>query len=295
MIHAIAAGKINWTLEVLGKRSDDYHEVRTVLQTIELHDELTFETADRMSLNVTGPHTATDNDMVLQAARLRRERDRQSSGVSIGLDKRMPVAAGLGGGSSDAAATLRVLNEVWQARLGQHGLARLAARLGSDVPFFLRGGTALAGGRGEVTSPLPDAPMAWLVLLVPALSVPEKTRRMYEALTPDDFTDGFRTKTLADHISAGGRIEDKHLYNAFDRAAYDVFEGLAVFRDWLLEAGAPSVHVCGAGPSLFALASGEPEALAIRARLNRARHGERVHVVRTVTAAESTLTWTTDA
>jgi 4-diphosphocytidyl-2-C-methyl-D-erythritol kinase len=295
MIHAIAPGKINWTLEVLGRRPDDYHEVRTVIQTIELHDELTFTTADRMSLNVTGPHIATNNDLVLQAARLRRERDRESSGVSIGLDKRVPVAAGLGGGSSDAAATLRVLNEMWQARLGQHGLARLAARLGSDVPFFLRGGTALAGGRGEVTSPLPDAPMTWLVLLVPALSVPEKTHRMYEALTPDDFTDGSRTKTLADHVSAGGRVEDKHLYNAFDRAAYEVFEGLAVFRDWLLEAGAPSVHVCGAGPSLFALASGEPEALAIRARLNRARHGERVHVVRTVTAAESTLTWTTDA
>jgi 4-diphosphocytidyl-2-C-methyl-D-erythritol kinase len=295
VIHAIAPGKINWTLEVLGKRPDDYHEVRTVIQTIELHDELTFTTADRMSLSVTGPHIATDEDLILQAVRLRRERDREPGGISISLDKRLPVAAGLGGGSSDAAATLRVLNEMWEARLGQHGLARLAARLGSDVPFFLRGGTALAGGRGEVTSPLPDAPMTWLVLLVPALALPNKTRTMYEALTPGDFTDGSRTKALADHISGGGRIEGERLYNAFDRAAYEVFEGLAVFRDWLLEAGAPSVHVCGAGPSLFALASGEPEALAIRARLNRARRGERVHVVRTVTAAESTLTWTTDS
>lgn len=292
MIHAIAPGKINWTLEVLARRRDDYHEVRSIMQTIELHDELTFEPADRVTLDVTGPHEPTDDDLVLRAARLRRERDRDSSGVQIRLDKRVPVAAGLGGGSSDAAATLRVVNEMWRARLGQHGLARLAGRLGSDVAFFLRGGTALAGGRGEVIRPLPDAPPAWLVLLVPGLSLVEKTRRMYEALTPANFTDGSRTKALADHITGGGRVEDAHLYNAFDRAAFEVFEGLAVFRDWLLEAGASSVHVCGAGPSLFALASGEPEALAIRARLNRARRGERVHVVRTVTAAEATLTWT---
>jgi 4-diphosphocytidyl-2-C-methyl-D-erythritol kinase len=292
VIHAIAPGKINWTLEVLGRRRDDYHEVRSIMQTIELHDELTFEPSDRVSLDVTGPHEPTDNDLVLRAAGLRRERDRDSSGVQIRLDKRVPVAAGLGGGSSDAAATLRVLNEMWQARLGQHGLARLAGGLGSDVAFFLRGGTALAGGRGEVIRPLPDAPPAWLVLLVPWLSLTEKTRRMYEALTPADFTDGSRTKALADHISSGGYVGATHLFNVFDRAAFEVFEGLAVFRDWLLEAGAPSVHVCGAGPSLFALASGEPEALAIRARLKRARRGERVHVVRTVTAAEATLTWT---
>ncbi|HEY8767389.1 MAG TPA: 4-(cytidine 5'-diphospho)-2-C-methyl-D-erythritol kinase [Dehalococcoidia bacterium] len=295
MIHAIAPGKINWTLEVLGRRRDDYHEVRSIMQTIELHDELTFEPADSLSLEVSGPHKPTDDDddddLVLQAARLRRERDRDSSGVQIRLDKRLPVAAGLGGGSSDAAATLRVLNEMWQARLGQHGLTRLAGGLGSDVAFFLQGGTALAGGRGEVIRALPDAPPAWLVLLVPGLSVTEKTRRLYEALTPADFTDGSRTKALADHISVGGCVEDAHLYNAFDRVAYEVFEGLTVFRDWLLEAGAPSVHVCGAGPSLFALASGEPESLAIRARLNRARRGERVHVVRTVTAAEATLAW----
>jgi 4-diphosphocytidyl-2-C-methyl-D-erythritol kinase len=292
VIHAIAPGKINWTLEVLGRRLDEYHEVRSIMQTIELHDELTFEPADRVSLDVTGPHEPTDNDLVLRAAGLRRERDRDSSGVQIRLDKRVPVAAGLGGGSSDAAATLRVLNEMWQARLGQHGLARLAGGLGSDVAFFLRGGTALAGGRGEVIRPLPDAPPAWLVLLVPGLSLTEKTRRMYEALTPADFTDGSRTKALADHISGGGCVGAAHLYNVFDRAAFEAFEGLVVFRDWLLEAGAPSVHVCGAGPALFALANGEPEALAIRARLKRARRGERVHVVRTVTAAEATLTWT---
>src|SRR6186997_221447 len=101
MIHAVAPAKINWTLEMLGRRKDGYHEIRTILQTIELHDELTFEPADQVSLEVIGPHIADDEDLILQAARLRRERDRDSSGVSIKLDKRVPVAAGLGGGSSD--------------------------------------------------------------------------------------------------------------------------------------------------------------------------------------------------
>lgn len=294
MIHAIAPAKVNWTLEVLGRRKDGYHEVRTILQTIELHDELTFEPADQVSLEVTGPHTPDDEDLILQAARLRRERDRDSTGVTIKLDKRVPLAAGLGGGSSDAAATLRVLNQMWNARLGQFGLARVAGRLGSDVPFFLTGGTALGGGRGEVIRALADAPMAWLVLLVPAIQLPDKTRRMYGELQPGDFTDGSKTTALVDHINAGGHVEPRQLYNAFDRAAYEVFEGLSQYRDFLLEAGASSVHVAGAGPTLFALASGEPEALAIRQRMNRARHGERVHVVRTVTAAEATLTWTSE-
>ncbi|MEO8456894.1 MAG: 4-(cytidine 5'-diphospho)-2-C-methyl-D-erythritol kinase [Chloroflexota bacterium] len=292
MIHAIAPAKVNFTLEVLGKRKDDYHEVRSIMQTIELHDELTFEEAEQVSLEVTGPHEATDQDLILQAARLRRERDRDSAGVRIKLDKRVPVASGLGGGSSDAAATLRVLNQMWNARLGKFGMARVAARLGSDISFFLNGGTALAGGRGEVVRALPDAAMAWLVLLVPPIQMHDKTRTMYSALAPEDFTDGSKTAALAEHLSSGGHILPEHLYNAFDRAAFEVFEGLMQYRDFLLEAGAPSVHVAGAGPTLFALASGEPEALAIRQRMNRARHGERVHVVRTVTAAEATLTWT---
>jgi 4-diphosphocytidyl-2-C-methyl-D-erythritol kinase len=291
MIHAIAPAKINWTLEVLGKRKDGFHEIRTVLQTIELHDELTFEPADRVSLEVNGAYTPDDEDMILRAARLRRERDRDSAGVAISVDKRIPLAAGLGGGSSDAATTLRVMNDMWQAKLGQFGLARLAAQLGSDVSFFLHGGTALGGGRGEVVRALPDAPMAWIVLLVPAMQLHHKTKRMYEAIDERDFTDGSRTTALAEHLAAGGHVEPRFLYNAFDRAAYEVVEGLGQYRDFLLEAGAPSVHVAGAGPALFTLANGEPEALAIRQRMNRARHGERVHVVRTVTAAEATLTW----
>jgi 4-diphosphocytidyl-2-C-methyl-D-erythritol kinase len=116
---------------------------------------------------------------------------------------------------------------------------------------------------------------------------------MYGALTPEDFSDGSRTAGLASAIEQDRAVEDVMLCNAFERVAYTIFPGLAGFRDWMIEAGARSVHVSGAGPALFALASGEPEARAMRARMNRARRGERVYIVRTIPASEATLAWRT--
>jgi 4-diphosphocytidyl-2-C-methyl-D-erythritol kinase len=292
VIHTVAPAKINWTLEVLGKRDDGYHEVRTVLQTIELHDELSFEAAEDFDYEVKGPYQPTQDDTVLRAASLFAV-EHEVGGVHIRLDKRVPVASGLGGGSSDAAATLRAMIRLSGAGLSDDQLAAFAGAIGSDVAFFVRGGTALGEGRGEQIRPLPDAREAWLVLVVPAIAMENKTRTMYGALTPGDFWDGSRTAALAARIESGEPIEDSMLCNAFERAAYEKFDGLAGFRDWMLEAGARSVHLSGAGPALFALASGEPEARAIRGRMNRARRGERVYVVRTIPASEATLLWTT--
>jgi 4-diphosphocytidyl-2-C-methyl-D-erythritol kinase len=290
VIHTVAPAKVNLTLEVLGKRDDGYHEVRSVLQTIELHDELTFEAEDEFSYDVKGPYEVSEDDLVLRAASLFAV-EAGVPGVDIRLDKRIPVASGLGGGSSDAAATLRAMERLFSAK---DGLVRgLAEGIGSDVPFFLQGGTVLAEGRGERVTPLPDIGEKWLVLVVPAIRIENKTRAMYGALLPGDFSDGGKTPALVDAVRQGRSIDDEMLCNAFERAAYEMFPGLGGFRDWMLEAGARSVHLSGAGPALFALASGEPEARAIRGRMNRARRGERVYVVRTVSAAEATLTWNT--
>ena len=212
-------------------------------------------------------------------------------GAKISVVKRIPVGAGLGGGSSDAAATLRGLHAAWGIARDGERLAQIAAGLGSDVPFFLRGGTALAEGRGETVMPLPDAPETWIVLVVPPISMPEKTRRMYAALEPSDYTQGSHSQTLVDELAAGKPIDDEILYNAFERAAFEVFAGLEKYREWMLAAGAARVHLAGSGPSLFALASGETEARAMRARMNRPKAGERVYAVRTITAAEATAVW----
>ena len=278
-----APAKINWTLEVLGRREDGYHEVRTVLQAIDLCDILEFGPGEGVRLEVEGPHEALEDDLVLRAAALLDGGG--GRGARIRLTKRIPVAAGLGGGSSDAAAAVRGLSEVWGLGRSDEELTELAAQLGSDVPFFLVGGTALAEGRGERVTPLPDAALAWLVVVVPPIALADKTKRMYGALTPSDFTDGSRTVALAERLRAGMPLRDADLYNAFERAAYAVIEGLDVYRGALLAAGAGRVHLAGAGPALFALAADEAAARAMLSRL-RAPGGE-AFAARTLTAAES--------
>jgi len=278
-----APAKINWTLEVLGRRNDGYHEVRTVIQTVEPCDALELAPADGLDLEVEGAHEPSQDDLVLRAAALLGGGG--AGGARIRLSKRVPVAAGLGGGSSDAAAALHGLNELWRLGHGDARLAEIGAGIGSDVAFFVYGGTALAEGRGERVTPLSDLAPTWLVLLVPPFRLPEKTRRMYNALTPADFTDGSRTEALLRRLRQGLPIVDEGLYNAFQRVAYEVFEGLEASRDALLAAGARRVHLAGSGPALFALGPDEGTARAVHDRLRPP--GGQALVVRTLTAAEA--------
>jgi 4-diphosphocytidyl-2-C-methyl-D-erythritol kinase len=280
-----APAKINWTLEVLARRDDGYHEVRTVLQTIDLWDEVRLEPADTLSLTAQGDHQSTEQDLALAAARLLAEETGRPPRASIGLAKRIPSAAGLGGGSSDAAAALRGLDRLWGTALGDDGLSALAARLGSDVPFFLRGGTALAEGRGELVSALPDVPTAWLLILVPPYKLADKTKRMYQALTTSVFSDGSRSQAVAQRIREGERIDDPWLFNAFEPSAFRTFAGLERYREVLLAAGARRVHLTGSGPALFALASERAEAEQMR-RFLPPSDGE-VFLARTIVAPEA--------
>jgi 4-diphosphocytidyl-2-C-methyl-D-erythritol kinase len=278
-----APAKINWTLEVLGRRDDGYHEVRTIIQTVEPCDALELGPADGLVLEVEGAHEPSQGDLVLRGAAVLG--GGQAGGARIRLSKRVPVAAGLGGGSSDAAAALHGLNELWRLGYGDARLAEIGAEIGSDVAFFVYGGTALAEGRGERITPLSDVPTVWLVLLMPPLRLPEKTRRMYNALTPADFTDGSGTEALLRRLRQGLPVVDEGLYNAFQRVAYEVFEGLEAYRDALLAAGARRVHLAGSGPALFALGPDEGTARAVHDRLRPP--GGQALVVRTLTAAEA--------
>ena len=282
-----AQAKINWTLEVLGRRDDGYHEVRTVLQTVSTGDLLEIEPADELTLEVTGEHEASEDDLVLRAARALD--GGAGRGARIRLAKLVPVAAGLGGGSSDAAATLRGLNELWALGRSEGELAEIAAGVGSDVSFFLTGGTALGEGRGERVTALPDASPRWLVLVVPKMRLEEKTKRMYEALRPEHYGDGTRSSVLVERVKVGRGVREEHLYNAFDEVAYEVFEGLAAYREALLAAGAEAVHVAGAGPALFALAAGQTNQREIFQRLMLPSSAGSATMLVTVGRADSLL------
>ncbi|MBI2858096.1 MAG: 4-(cytidine 5'-diphospho)-2-C-methyl-D-erythritol kinase [Chloroflexi bacterium] len=253
MITARAPAKINLTLEVLGKRGDGYHEIRSIMQTIDLCDELSFEMSDELFIDCSDNDLPSPDNYVTRAAELLREFSGQRRGAIIRLHKVIPMSAGLGGGSSDAAATLVGLNKLWQTRASGDELSRLAQSIGSDVPFFIQGGTALAAGRGEIIAPLKKPAEGWILLLHPALPILEKkTARLYGALTPVAFSGGERTLNLQRRTENGMPVQDAGLYNAFDQVAEALFSGLKELRSNSEEIIARRLHLAGSGPALFA-------------------------------------------
>jgi len=258
-----AYAKVNLTLEVLGKRSDGYHEVSTVLQTIGLWDRVSLEMAGDISMANPVPGVSDTENLALKAAYLMREHTGESKGVRIELEKRIPLASGLGGGSSDAAAVLAGLNSLWGLDLSRDELVPLGARLGADVPFFLQGEAALAQGFGERVTPLPPLPQTWIMLLIPPISIPNKTATLYSLLTSKHYTDGHYSNALVEMLNRGSPLDSGSLFNVFEDVAWDAFPGLAELWASLENVGVKRVHLAGSGPSLFTLVSSREEGAAI--------------------------------
>lgn len=252
--------KVNLTLEIVRRRDDGFHEIASLVHTIGLADDLHLGPASTLLSRVEGLSIEPSANLVTRAAALLERTARRSFGAEITLIKRIPAAAGLGGGSSDAAATLIGLNQLWGLDLTVSELADLAAELGSDVPFFLRGGAALMTGRGEILEPLPPQPGQWLILVVPEHDVADKTRRLYAALTPDDFSSGDITRRAVAALHTGRIVEDD-LMNGFSRAARASFPHLATTWSAVEQRCGRRFHLSGAGPALFGLASGRADAL----------------------------------
>ena len=254
MIKAYAYAKINITFEVLGRRQDGYHDVSTILQTIDLKDTVEFELDSSINIDCDNVELRSSDNLVLKAANLLKKETGYKGGAKIILKKGIPVAAGLGGGSSDAGATLVALNRLWKLKLSIESLVELAAALGSDVPYFIHGGTALAEGRGERVTPLPPLLQSWVVLMKPSVLVPElKTKAMYGALRPSHYSKGEHTKRAVSAIERGVVRDGLSVYNAFDAVAFEMYEGMEWYWKQFMSAGAPEVHLAGSGPTLFTL------------------------------------------
>ena len=247
-----AYAKLNLGLEVLGRRDDGFHDLVTVFQTVSLFDEMTASPAAEFSIRCRNPALTGRRNLVWQAADLLREESGGDQGAVIRLEKSIPVSAGLGGGSSDAAAALVLLDRLWELDWPEERLVEAAGRLGSDVPFFLRGGAALARGRGEVLEALPTPRDQWFVLLMPNIRLRGKTPTLYRRLRPADFTDGSTTEGLAESLRAGAPLEEANMVNTFERAALETFPGLDRFWNALEVAVGHPAHLSGSGPSLFA-------------------------------------------
>ncbi len=267
MVDVKAPAKINLTLEVLGERPDGFHEIRSVIQTIDLYDSLRFRSNRRLRFSCDNPEFIVEESLVTRAAALLQEAGGSSRGATIDIKKRIPLVAGLGGDSSDAAAVLSQLNKLWKMGLSTEQLLELAPGLGSDVAFFLYGGTALVKGRGEEVTALPPLPRRWVVLLVPPFSrMPEKTAKLYASLKPSHYTDGQITERLVKVLNEGRGFKPSMLFNTFENVAFELFPRLKLYRDHFIKLGAYNVHLAGSGPALFTMMDDQFQAENLYAR-----------------------------
>ena len=270
MLILLAPAKLNLTLEVVGKRDDGYHEIRSVVQTIGLCDRLLFQASQQTEYSSNMPEWVPQQSLVPRAVDLVREATGCNLGVEIQVEKYIPLMSGLGGDSSDAAVVLRGLNRLWELNLSQEKLRELASRLGSDVALFLYGGTVMIEGRGEKVTPLPSLPKMWVVLVLPEVPrEPGKTGRAYANLQEAEYTDGRTTERLVETLKTGKDFAPSRLFNTFERSAYAGSSELVACRERMLAAGADNVHLAGSGPALFTLIKKRTEAEGLHDRLSR--------------------------
>jgi 4-diphosphocytidyl-2-C-methyl-D-erythritol kinase len=250
-----AYAKINLTLDVLGRRSDGYHELTTVMQAVDLYDTICLAESqdEQVHLHCDRPELSNAENLAVRAAQIVRQRLNLQRGIVLELRKCIPMAAGLGGGSSDAAAVLLALQKWWQLPLTSDDLLDMAASLGSDVPFFLSSGLALCEGRGERVTPLPPrwpAALRWFVLVKPAISV--STAAVFGSLPASDYSDGAHSRAVAAALREGSELKTEHLCNDLERGVLERFSEVARARSDLFSAGAKLVRLSGSGPTLFA-------------------------------------------
>ena len=254
MMTATAPAKLNLTLEVLKKRPDGFHEIRSVVQTVTLNDNLKIGAASRVEFKCNLPEWSASKSLVSKAVSLLQNASGCRQGALIEIEKRIPLSSGLGGDSSDAAAVLRGLNLLWNLKLSLRDLISYASQLGSDVPLFLYGGTVLIEGKGEKIRPLRPMPHMTVILLIPSiLKTDNKTQQMYAQLNVRNYTPGSITEDFVNMLDGKASKPGIGLYNVFEEPAYRFFAGLKDFKQKFLEAGAGDVHVAGSGPTLFSL------------------------------------------
>ena len=248
-----APAKINLSLDVLHKRSDGFHEVEMVMTTVDLADRIEL-TPQPSEISVESESRFVPNDernLAYRAAKLMKDRFGVKQGVKIFIEKNIPVAAGLAGGSSDAAAVLRGVNRMWELGLGMDELARLGAEIGSDVSFCVYGGTALATGRGEKVQSIPAPPPCWVVLSKPTIGV--STQSIYQNLDLDG-AEHPNTAAMVDALKKGDYEGIcANVGNTLEGVTLGLHEEVGQIKDQMKQAGADAVLMSGSGPTVFSL------------------------------------------
>jgi 4-diphosphocytidyl-2-C-methyl-D-erythritol kinase len=258
-VYEKAPAKINLTLDVLRKRDDGYHEVEMIMTMVDLADRLEMEELPRDTIIISsqaGYIPLDEKNLAFQAAKLIKERYSVKKGVYIHLDKRIPVAAGLAGGSSDAAATLRGLNRLWNLNIPLRELQKLGEELGSDVPFCVTGGTAIARGRGERLEMIGPPPQCWVILVKPPINV--STADVYGKLSVDKIRKHPSTKAVLEAIRNGDfHTMCRSLGNVLEEVTMELHPEVRHLKNAMLRLGADGALMSGSGPTVFGLVQRE--------------------------------------
>jgi 4-diphosphocytidyl-2-C-methyl-D-erythritol kinase len=249
-----APAKINLSLDVLNKRADGYHEVKMIMTTIDLADRIELEHIEEDTIQIISHNRYVPDDqrnLAYQAARLLKEKYDVKTGVAITITKVIPVAAGLAGGSSDAAATLRGLNKLWNLGLSLEELAQLGSEIGSDVSFCVYGGTAIATGRGEKIEHIPTPPSCWIVLAKPVIGV--STADVYKNLQVRDIEHPEVDKMVEAIKKKDYEGVCNSVGNVLESVTFNMHPEVARIKEQMKKFGADAVLMSGSGPTVFAL------------------------------------------
>lgn len=277
-----AMGKINLGLDVVRRRPDGYHEVKMVMQTVNLYDKVGITVEAQPGIRITSNLSflpTNENNIVYKAAAMLMEEYAIEKGVAISLEKHIPVAAGMAGGSTDAAAALYGMNRLFSLGLGKKKLMELGLRLGADVPYCIMRGTALSEGIGEVLTPLPAMPDCWILIAKPPVSV--STKFVYENLHleklhshPD--IDGI-VKAIKDKDLAG---MCQRLENVLETVTVEKHPQINAIKQFMAEHGAISALMSGSGPTVFGIFSDERETRSASEALRETGMARQVYVVK---------------
>ena len=262
-----APAKVNLSLEVLGKRGDGYHSIRSILAPISLHDTVTFVPGGRKFAFHGGQGVPKDEEnLAYRAVKALTKATGVRHGLDLRIVKRIPIAAGLGGGSSNAATVLRGLNDLWELGLSEGELERIGLSLGSDVPFFLRGGVCIAGGRGEELDRIPATGTLHFVIVSPPLKV---TSEWAYGRVEEELTRQGSSTSMIKVALASGRTEllGQHLVNDLEAGVAKEHPVILEIKKKLVAAGALGALMSGSGPTVFGVARDREAAEAIAAKL----------------------------
>ncbi|MBI4778542.1 4-(cytidine 5'-diphospho)-2-C-methyl-D-erythritol kinase [Candidatus Desantisbacteria bacterium] len=284
MIEHYAPAKLNLYLDVIDKRLDGYHNIVSIMQAIELYDIIQLEAAEEISLKCPALDIPSESNLAYKAALLLWEYTDKRQGVSIKIDKHIPVGAGLGGGSSDAAGVLMGLNQLWELDLNNQELMQIGERLGADVPFFIISGTCLAEGIGTKITPLPNLCNIWFVLVYPKINIPTdwvyknvKFELTNQTKTVKIVADGLKHNDIM-AVSAG-------CYNRLEDVTLNHYPQIKAIKDELIDAGCLASLMSGSGSCVFGITGSKEEADRVACKLKGDRQD--VFVVRSLRQSQA--------